>query len=527
MRLAFVIVAATCISFAVFAQTRIASDVEIRQMEESARRAPDFDTKVAARLNLGELRRERNESAASQREFETVLQLSRDERDRARRDHDLSRYALACGWSGLALARLGRGAEAFAMLEEAVRYSADSPGLWNFYSVAMFHLERSTKAIGAARISVAAAERRTALRADVRDLLELNVDRYALAEGLLDGHDPAAAKEAEELLRRITESLDSDRFAPLRKGVGKREEFQVLTAATTESGIYLSIFNRSHMRLAQLYESGREPDKARREYLAVVGRRSDEPMALAGLARVASDPKERDRYFIQSLDANPFAMDVIDDYERHVASGNASPAAAGGSIGARVRLAIQQIQSRDFRRARETLNALLKEHPNNDVLQSLLFRAELRSGDLTAARAAAAKIGDPAFREDLESILASAPSARPWFLTEPAELVPGPTESDLRAVLSLFAGNTISADDRATLDKEQFSSNALFDAAEGDAFEHGTMNGVPFRFQNPARFRGITAATRQLRLVYRILGATTVDGRDALLLEPIRAEAGE
>jgi len=485
-------VAAVFLALAARAQTRIASDVEIRQMEEEARRAAGFDARVSARVNLGELRAERNESAAAQREFETALQLARDERNAARGDRDLARYAIACAWSGIALARLGRGAEAFAVLEEAVRDSGDTPGVWNLYSVAMFRLGKQEKAIGAARISVAAAERKTAAQATVRDLLELNMDRFALAQGLLD----AGEDEGAQLLRTIAESLESGAFQPLRKALERREEFQIVTAPRTESGMYLALFNRSHMRLGQLYENEGLVEQARREYQAVVNRRSDEPAALAALARLASDAKERDRYLIESLDANPFAAGVVTDYEDHVASGDASPAAEDDSEGSRVRLAIQQIHRLEFRRARETLKPLLDAHPNNDVLQSLLERATLRSEDLP----------------------------RPRFLDKPADLVTDPTESELLAVLSLFAGNAIAAEDRATLDRAKFSSEAAFDAADGGLFEQGTMRGVPFRFQQPARFRGVAPAARRLRIVYRILGATAADGRDALLIEPLRAE---
>ncbi|HVR38269.1 MAG TPA: hypothetical protein VMU84_04185, partial [Thermoanaerobaculia bacterium] len=263
-----VVFAIAFVALTAHAQTRIASDIEIRQMEEDARKAPDFDTRVSAHVNLSELRRDRNETAASQRELETALQLAREERDAARRDHHLQRYALACSWSGIALASLDRGVEAFAVLEEGVRYGAELPGVWNLYSVAMFRLHRPEKAIGAARLSVAAAERKTALHATVRDLVELNVDRFALAEGLLDGGDATAAEEAEQILVKITESLDSASFEALRKTLTKREEFQIVTAPTTESGIYLMVFNRSHMRLAILYETRGLGDKARREYQA-------------------------------------------------------------------------------------------------------------------------------------------------------------------------------------------------------------------------------------------------------------------
>ena len=469
------------------AQTHIASDVEIRQMEEAARKASSFPARVSAHINLGELRMDRNESAAAQQEFETALRIARDEKNDARRERDLQRYALACGWSGVALADLGRGAEAFADLEEAVRYQADSPSVWNHYSVAMFRLGKNEKAIGAARNSVAAAERKTAAHATVRDELDLDIDRLALAGALLELDDRSASEEAESILRDIAASLDGEAFQSVRAAVAKHEEFQLLTAPTTETGLYLALFHRSHLRLARLYENAGAAQKAIAEYQAVLGRRSDEPSALAGMARLSSDPKERDRYFILSLDANPFAPDVIDDYDQLVAAGNASPAAPTGSVGSRVRLAVQQLHGRDYRGARETLQALLAAHPNNDVLQSLLARVE---------------------RE-------SAPAGKPWFLTKPAKIAIGPTEAELRAVLSLFATNAMSAEERALLDREEFSNIAAFDAG----LQQGTIHRVPMRFQSPVR-----ASSQTVRVIYRILGATTVDGRDALLLELVRTE---
>ena len=475
------------LALTIHAQTRISSDVEIRQMEAAARRG-DFNSKIAAHVNLAELRLERNEPAAAQREYEAALDLAQKERDAARSDHSMPRYAAACGWAGVALAGLGRGAEAFAVLEEGVRYSAESPNLWNSYSVAMFRLGHLDKAVGAARISVAAGERQAALRPNVRQLLELNVERFALAEALLDSTQ--ATDEAEAILRRINESLDSDAFARLRTSVGRNEDFQIVAAAATDNGMYLSIFNRSHIRLAGVYEKRGAVDKARAEYQAVVSKRSDEPMALAGLARLATDPKERERYFNASLDANPFAPDVIDDYSKFLETGNATPATGGNSDGARVRLALQQLQSRDYRQARATLQSLLQKHPNNDVPQSLLERTEV--------------------------------TTRPWFLTSPVREVTGPTEWDLRAVLGLLSANKISPADLATLDKMEFTSEAKFD---GDAFEHGTMQHVPFKFQSAVQFKGVAVTSKQLRITYRILGATTVGDRDALLVEPIRAEA--
>lgn len=498
------------------AQTRIASDIEIRQMQEAAQ-SGEFATKIAAHINLGELRKLRNEFAASEREFQDALQLSRMERDEARKKKELPRYAVACAWIGVSLASLGRGADAFAMLEEAVRYAADSRGVWNVYSVAMYQLDKPEKAIGAARMSVHAAERDVITGgATVRELLELNVDRFALAQGLLDYGTADAGKEAEQILLAITASLESEAFAALRKTLGKREEFQVLSTARTDGGMYLSIFNRSHLRLARFYEATGADEQAIREYKAVVSRRSDEPIALGGLARLTKDPKESDQYFIQSLDANPFADDVIADYEHHVAMGQASAPARSGSTGSRVRLVVHQLEAREFRQARETLKALMAEHPHNDVLQAMLARLESKSGDADAARAAAGEIADPAIRQNVLGSIRRQGVVRPWFLDEaPTEPVV-PAESELRTLLNLFANHRLSGDDLATLDRAEFTGSA-----ELETPERGTIHGIPFRLQTPARVQG------KVRMTYRILGATTIDERDALLLEPVRVEVAK
>ncbi|HYU24590.1 MAG TPA: hypothetical protein VEO74_05265, partial [Thermoanaerobaculia bacterium] len=55
--------------------------------------------------------------------------------------------------------------------------------------------------------------------------------------------------------------------------------------------------------------------------------------------------------------------------------------------------------------------------------------------------------------------------------------------------------------------------------------ESGTVEGVPFRFAEPTIFTGTFPAKSPLRLTYRILGVTDVNGADGLLLEPLRLEA--
>ncbi|HEX6179229.1 MAG TPA: tetratricopeptide repeat protein, partial [Thermoanaerobaculia bacterium] len=366
---------ALCLTCVAHAQTRIASAIEIRQMEQAAREGGDSGTRIAAYINLGDLRIGLNELAAAERDFKLALEIADQQRIDAWRLRDMGQYSLACSWMGVALGRLNRGPEAFAILEEAVRYAGNARGIWNPYSVAMYRLDRQEKGIGTGRIAVAISERNAATgRVSEHVLLELNIDRFALAQALLLTEEEDAENEAEQILLRISESLESDKFASLRKNLAKKEAFEIFTAPTTDAGIFLSLFNRVHMRLAWLYEKRKLPEKAAAEFKAVLSRRSDEPIALSGLARVAATAEERDRYLILSLDANPFAEDVVNDYVKHVASGKASPAVRTGSVGSLVRLAIQQIHANDLRRAQATLKELLAAHPNNDVLWALLTR---------------------------------------------------------------------------------------------------------------------------------------------------------
>jgi hypothetical protein len=109
-------------------------------------------------------------------------------------------------------------------------------------------------------------------------------------------------------------------------------------------------------------------------------------------------------------------------------------------------------------------------------------------------------------------------------------LNPNPTAAELRAIMSAFADNRLTAAERARLDAMTFTSNAMFAAGPAAAapnqtvFERGTIDGVAFRFSEPIAFQGTFAPDTPLRLTYRILGATRVGEADGLLLEPVQLE---
>jgi hypothetical protein len=447
------------------AQTRIASDFEIRQMEEQIENSNDFFSQLSGHLNLGDLRMTRNEKAIARIEYAKALEEANIERLNARRASELTRYATATSYAALAQAKLGNAAEAFALSEEAIRYTSDSAKSWNLYASAMTELGKPAKAASAARNAVAIASREN-------DKLDLAIYKYSVASSILDLNQ---TDEAEKLLVDVVTSLRSPAFKSLRRDVERTESFEIYSTARGEQSAYISLLNRSQLRLARLYEDRGDLMRAHQQYANVLADRSDDPTALAAMVRLSSSPQERDRYYAAAFDANPFSLWLIRDYQRNLSGAPAIPPASE-STGGKVRLALQQMQRNELIAARQTIDELLKKFPNNDTLQ--LLRREIdarRSGG-----------------------------------------------SDLRALIAAFNNNTLTAAQRTELDQKTFTSEVVFDA--GPPFETGKIDDIPFRFSEPMTFNGAFTSGVPLRLTYRILGASQLNGADALLLEPVRLE---
>ena len=75
------------------AQTRIASDFEIQQMERQVAHSRDFLSQLSGHLNLGDLRTARNESALARAEYVKARDIAEIERREARRASAMTRYA--------------------------------------------------------------------------------------------------------------------------------------------------------------------------------------------------------------------------------------------------------------------------------------------------------------------------------------------------------------------------------------------------------------------------------------------------
>ncbi|MFP5247449.1 MAG: hypothetical protein ACLGH0_12210 [Thermoanaerobaculia bacterium] len=446
------------------AQSRIASDFEIAQMEKQLARSREFEAQLSGRLNLGDVRAARNELSLARAEYLKASDLAERERLDARRDSNISRYANATSYAALAQAKLGREARAFALLEEAARYASDDAEAWNLYASAMRILGKPRKAISAARNSVAIAARGT-------DKLDFAVYQHALATALIEAGE---SKEAETLLVTVTESLRSPAFASLQREVARQESFEVYSSARGDVAAYVSLLNRAQLRLAALYERRGDLERARTQYQRALEGRSDDVTALAALARLARNDVERERLYAEAFAANPFSMALVREYQRHL---RAHPATGGEGV----RLALQQLARGETRAARTTLDALLEQFPANETLRTL--------------------------RREAEAGTVALPSATP-------------TTAELRNLLGAF--ETLTPEQRTTLDQTTYVSVVQF---KGDVFESGTIDGVPFRFSEPTIFSGAFDIRQPLRLTYRILGVTRSGDTDALLLEPVRLEA--
>lgn len=463
-------------------QPRLASAFEIAQMEKQLARSRGFEAQLSGRLNLGDVRAARRELSLALREYQTALELAAAERLDARGASSLARYAVATSYAALAAAKLGREADAWSWIEEALRYSSDDPETWNLSSSAMRILGHPRKAVAAARNAVAIA-------GESDDPLDLAVYRYALATALSEAGEQ---REAETILVELTTALHSTAFESLQRDVAREEAFEVYSSARGDVAAYVSLLNRSQLRLASLYEERGARELARSEYRRVLDARSDDVTALAALARLASTDHEREQLYAEAFEANPLSPALVREYQRHLRAnpGVAVSASESASTGSMMRAALALAHRGDRRRARSTFESLLARFPESETLQSLI-------------------------RE----------TAAPRQIDVPSGV--SPAGEELRALQQGF--DQLTPEQRVALDARIYTGIVTFDAATADnqgrvAFASGTIEGIPFRFSEPTVFVGTFDPGRPLRLSYRILGVTRSGVRDALLFEPVRLE---
>ena len=241
--------------------------------------------------------------------------------------------------------------------------------------------------------------------------------------------------------------MQSPQFDALRREIAKKESFEIYSTARGEEAAYLSLLNRSRLRLAALYEAHGDVPKARTTYESVLKDRNDEPTALAAIARLSRSESD----YAEAFDANPFSLELIRDYQRYAASHPVT--IESDSIGAQVRRAI-----REPRLAIE----LAKQHPGNDALRTL-------------AREATSTPVPAWLRGDVDTAT--------------------PTPAELRTLLT----HQLTPDERHALDRVVLTVTATFDDAQ-----NGTIGDVKFKLAQPVT---VTPNT-PVRLTFRILGAS-------------------
>jgi tetratricopeptide (TPR) repeat protein len=497
---------------------RVAADFEIAAMEKRLRETRDPLLVVAAYLNLGDARLSRSENAAAARDYAEALSRATSERHASRRSGRLSDYASFTSYAALSAAKLGRREEAFLLLEEAARYRSGSPRHWNLYASAMLVLGESGKAVAAARNAVLQAEEAARERKSASTLLDLAVYRYSLASALASGR--GGASETRQALELVLATLDSPELGRLRSEVRRREMFEAHSSVESDAATWVSLAQRARIRLARLAEAEGDRERAREIYRAVLALRSDDPVALEALARLARDGGERASLFAAAFDANPFSLELIRLYEK----APPAAAAAGRGAGSEIRAALDAERRGLHRAATAAFESLDARFPANDTVAFLLARSRARGGDAGAARAAAAKIRSPHLRLEAEAAIAGAvPPAVPdaWVNEGGGALDPSGV-----ATLSRLLGPVTPATTRALLGGMTFRATATFDEplAADEAtttFVSGLLGGTRFRFSAPVTFNGRFAAGQPLVLAFRPDGVTSDAAGTILLLEPL------
>jgi tetratricopeptide (TPR) repeat protein len=457
------------------AQPRMASDFEIAQMEKQLATSHDFLAQLSGRLNLGDLRLTRNETSLARSEYTKALDIAAKGRVDARRASELGRYATATAYAGLAQAKLGNAARAFALLEEATRYSSGESRTWNLYATAMALLGKTAKATSAARNALSIAEEEVRAAPATANRLDLAIYRYSLATNLGD------TSESERLLTAAIADLQSPAFDDLRRDVARKESFEIYSSARGEEASYLAALNRAQLRLAALYEGRGELVKARAMNQSVLRSRSDDPTALAAIARLTRSESD----YAAAFDANPFSMPLIRDYQHYLTTTHTT-APDEDTPGAQMRRALQQLARGDGR----AVAALLKKYPDNDAVSTIAAEGQ-RASDAPAAA---------------------------WLRGDATTATP--TAAELRVLLS----RQLSAEERRALDRVLLTAIVTFEPSNSPApngqtiFETGSIGDVKIRFAEPTAFTGAFGTTA--RLTFRILGVAN----DALLVEPVRLE---
>jgi hypothetical protein len=501
-------------------EARLTSDYEIAIARRQLERAQTSREKIAPNLNLGDIYAARHDAAAAASHYGAALQIAVEMALSARKRSDLSTYADAVTYQAAALAKLGRPGDARAAFEEAIRFRSDDPSTWNLYASGMRVAGLPDKAEAAARNAVLLAEERAGRGAGPKATLDLAIYRYALAGAIYEQRH--ADPEAGELLAEVIDALDGPELARVRERARAQEIFEVFTIVRSDEDALVSLLNRALLLLGRHKEARGELAAARSAWERVLRMREDDPFALAGLARLATTPEETHQWHLSSLEANPWSLPQVRQYEGFAASPEA-PQPVGSTAGAAVQRAIWLLARDRAAEASVEIARIEDVHAEKPATIYLKARAAIAMGNTDQAESMIGRLGNL----PEAALLRRTIRARDQSLGASAEMlasldspVVDPT-SELLIGLARLVSESRSPAELTQIDSLLFRGTVDLDEAvsrDGSTtvFASGTIDGIPFRFSVPVAFQGDLSEGRH-RLEFRLAG---ISG-PILLLEPL------
>jgi len=506
------------------------TDSELLLLQSKLTKTSDPLLLAALHLNVGDIRSARNEWTPARAAYEEALRWAGKEALRSRRRSDLARYARSVAYEGLAHAKLFHAGPANQCFEEALRYQSNVASTWNLYSSAMTVLDRNEKAVAAARVAVYLGHQDAFNENDTARALDLAVYQYSLANALARRKDATSHREAHELLSAIISRLESETFNGLRRRIARSEAFEVFSSAEGDESAFIALRNRARQRKAQLLEQEGSTEKARSEYDRLLEDRSDDPAALAALARLSTTSDRRAAYYETAFESDPLSIPLIRDYEIFLESAQGDVGMVQ-SAGSRMRSLLLDYRRSRFAESERTLRTLIEEFPQSATLQYLLARVHIRQGKIVTARQIMAATSlSAAISSELETLMTAHVSLQRQvgFLDDATDIAKVADEKMLSAVRSVMLAGGLSTQHKKSLDKQLLRARVTFDRSprlEVDTvtFAAGKVSSVPFRFAAPVTFRGDFRDVTGLELEFRILGVLNEEAEGiVLLIEPAR-----
>lgn len=491
---------------------RSGNDFELESLLRRVETTPISLDLLSIHLNLGDVHAARGNRSASRESYDAARAVARKIRRKARLDSDLTLYATATAYEGFAEAKLRNDRGSLLLFEEAFRYLPHSAKLRNLQSTAFLLNGHDRKAIAQGRSAVTLQSAIVARDPSTRNRLDLEIYRFSLASA------EAAAGEAERALATLDEiarNLASGSFDTLREDVARRESFEIYSSVRSDADAYVSLYNRTYSRIARLREELGETLLAREAWERVLELRSDEPSALAALARLGD--VDREAAFARAIDANPHDSKLLLAYLDYLSSGN-PPAADLDGKGAEFRRAAESLAAGKLADADALSISLIARHPESRtarVLRGLVLAAAGRRED---ADAIAAGFGRGSAERAAIERSHGGSFVSLDFLVRGAFIEP--TGAQLEALLEALRNDRLTPQQASDLDTMTFRSTIRIESTPGEttSLTSGSLDGVAFTFGRDVTFRGSFAGDSWLS--YSIIGITRVDGRDALLLEP-------